>query len=112
MPEGIENNASWMRVRSRIIGFGGAGLLVVAGVGGEIGFGGTVGQLLALVLVSLGLILATALVFYEVGLSEDRARAREEARDREAKKSEAKHPRRPLPRVPLERRRGQRRRLR
>ncbi len=112
MPEAIENNAGRMRLRSRVIGYGGAALLVVAGVAGGIGFGGTLGQMLELVLISLGLILATALVFYEVGLSEDRERAREEARRREAEKPEVKHPRRPLPRLRLERRRGQRRRLR
>jgi hypothetical protein len=40
------------------------------------------GELLALVLISLGLVLATSLVFLEVGLSEDRERAREQRRVR------------------------------
>ena len=97
-----------MRSRSRVIGFGSALLLVIAGVAGGIGFGGTFGQILALALISLGLVLATALVFYEVGLSEDRERAREEARKRE-RDSPPRGKRRP--RLRLGRRRGQRRRL-
>jgi len=84
-------------------------VLVVIGIAGGVGFGGTFGQLLALVLISLGLIQATALVFYEVGLSEDRERAREEEA---ARQRDPKRLRRPLARVRLERRRGQRRRLR
>jgi hypothetical protein len=71
--------------RSRIVGFGSAGLLVVAGIGCAFAFGGTLGQNLAFVLVALGLVLGTCLVFYEVGLTEDRARAREEAARRAAK---------------------------
>ena len=43
---------------------------------------GITGQLLALVLISLGLVLATSLAFFEVGLSEDRALARSRARER------------------------------
>ena len=41
---------------------------------------GLAGQLAGFVLIGLGLILATGLVFLEVGLSEDRERAREERR--------------------------------
>jgi hypothetical protein len=37
------------------------------------------GQAAAVALVSIGLVAATSLVFYEVGLSEDRDRARESA---------------------------------
>jgi len=98
------------------VGFGSAALLVVAGVAGGVAFGGTFGQVLALVLVSLGGVLATALVFYEVGLSEDRERAREESR-RERGRREAE-PLRPQPdegsrhRTRLKRLRGERRRLR
>lgn len=64
-----------MSRRSRISGFGSAAVLVVAGVVGAIVVSGTLGQILALVLIALGLVLATALVFLEVGLSEDRERA-------------------------------------
>jgi hypothetical protein len=97
---------------SRIVGFGSSALLVGFGVAGGIAFRGTFGQILAIVLVSLGLVLATGLVFYEVGLSEDRERAREDARRRQREE-----PReiRNLPRSRrsrLDRRRGARRRLR
>lgn len=71
-----------MSRRSRIVGFGSAGLLVVLGVACAVAFGGTLGQNLAFALVALGLVEGTALVFYEVGLTEDRARARERARSR------------------------------
>jgi hypothetical protein len=63
--------------RSRIVGFGSAGLLVLAGVACAVIFSGTLGQNLAFALVAVGLVLATSLVFYEVGLTEDRERARE-----------------------------------
>jgi membrane protein implicated in regulation of membrane protease activity len=95
-----------MSKRSRVIWFGSAAALVLAGIVAAIGFGGTFGQVLAFVLISLGLVLATALVFFEVGLSEDRERAREEAA-----RGEGERPRRSRPRLRLERRRGRRRRL-
>ncbi|HLY49344.1 MAG TPA: hypothetical protein VKR21_09115 [Solirubrobacteraceae bacterium] len=113
-----------MSRRSRVIGFGSALVLVLVGVVGGVGFGGTFGQVLALILISLGGVLATALVFYEVGLSEDRERAREarlrvpeegEARPAEkgegrpAEKGEGRRVSRG--RGHLDRRRGQRRRL-
>jgi hypothetical protein len=80
-----------MSRRSRIAGFGSAGLLVVLGIACAVIFSGTLGQNLAFVLVALGLVLATSLVFYEVGLTEDRARAREETdrRREEARRREA-----------------------
>jgi hypothetical protein len=62
--------------RSRIFSFGGAGLLVLAGAVCAVFVGGGSGELLALVLIGLGLVLATSLVFLEVGLSEDQERAR------------------------------------
>jgi hypothetical protein len=95
--------------RSRIVGFGSAGLLVLAGIACAFAFSGTLGQNLAFVLVALGLVLATSLVFYEVGLTEDRERAREEAAGRAAKEP------RPLGhagRRRLDRMRGRPRRLR
>ena len=63
-----------MSRRSRIVGFGSAGVLVVAGIACAFAFSGSLGQNLAFVLVALGLVLATSLVFYEVGLTEDRER--------------------------------------
>jgi hypothetical protein len=73
-------------------------MLVLAGIVCAILIGGAVGQLLTLVLVALGLGGTVLLVFYEVGLSEDRERAREAERRAPA------HP--PVPRPRL--RRGQR----
>jgi hypothetical protein len=94
-----------MTRRSRIVGFGSAALLVVAGIGCAFVFSGTLGQNLAFVLVALGLVLATALVFAEVGLTEDHEREREEAArsDEEAarRRDEA---RRGRPRIPARRR--------
>ncbi len=95
-----------MTGRSRIVGFGSAALLVVAGIVCGFAFGGTLGQNLAFVLVALGLVLATSLVFYEVGLTEDRERAREEEKRRRSQPP-ARAARRPLDRM-----RGRPRRLR
>ena len=97
-----------MSRRSRILGFGSAAALVLAGIGGAIAFGGTLGQVLALALIGFGFVLATGLVFLEVGLSEDRERAR--AAGERAATSES--PRRREPTRRLERMRGSRRRLR
>lgn len=67
-----------MSKRSRIRGYGIGGLFVVAGVLVAVFVAGSTGQVLAFVLMALGFVLATSLVFYEVGLSEDRELAREE----------------------------------
>lgn len=68
-----------MSLRGRIMGFGSCGLLVIAGVVCVAVFGGT-GQFVGFLLIGVGLIIATGLVFLEVGFSEDRERAREEHR--------------------------------
>ena len=105
-----------MSRRSRIVGFGSAGVLVVAGIACAFAFSGTLAQNLAFVLVALGLVLATSLVFYEVGLTEDRSRAREEkARRREPEREDAakrEHPPERSTRIRLDRMRGRPRRLR
>lgn len=75
-----------MRRNSRIIGFGGAGLLVVAGIVCAVAFGSTLGAVLAFILISAGLVLATSLVFLEVGLSEDRDREQEAERRQESER--------------------------
>ncbi len=75
-----------MRRTSRIIGFGGAGVLVIAGIVCAVAFGGTLGTVLAFILISAGLVLATSLVFLEVGLSEDRDREREAKRRQESER--------------------------
>jgi hypothetical protein len=94
-----------MTKRSRIRAFGFAALLVLAGAAGAALFSGTLGQVLALVLIGIGLVIATSLVFLEVGLSEDRDRAREE-RGRKAEAAQLR------PRSRLGRMRGRSRRIR
>ena len=69
-----------MSKRSRIVGFGSSGLLVIVGGLCAAVIGGGTGQVLALVLIGIGLVEATSLVFLEIGLSEDRDRARERKR--------------------------------
>ncbi len=94
-----------MSKRSRIAAFGSAGALVIAGVVCALAIDGDVGAIAALILIGLGLVLATSLAFLEVGLSEDRERANErKARPRRL----ARRP----PRPRLDRSRGHRRRLR
>ena len=66
-----------MGFRTRLLAFGSAGALVIAGA---IARGGArlIGQLLTIVLMSLGFGGAVLLVFLEIGRSEDRERARED----------------------------------
>ena len=101
-----------MTRRSRIAGFGSAALLVVAGIVCAVVFSGGLGQNLAFALVALGLILATALVFYEVGLTEDKAREREQRAAEQGKARAEPHPPQPRRRAGLDRLRGRPRRLR
>lgn len=107
-----------MSKRSRILGFGSAAALVVAGIVCAMIVSGGLGQNLAFVLVAIGLVEATSLVFYEVGLTEDRDRARErsaaerERARREEQARSATHPPDRSGRVRLDRMRGRPRRLR
>lgn len=71
-----------MDARNRWIAYGSAGLLVAAGTLCAIFIPGTAGQIATFVLIAFGLGGAVLLVFYEVGLSEDRERATERRRDR------------------------------
>jgi hypothetical protein len=85
-------------VRTRILAFGSAGALVIAGAVCAVAVPDLVGQLLTIVLMSLGLGGAVLLVFLEVGLSEDRERARED-RERtraQVRQSGSAHVRAPL----------------
>ena len=66
--------------RWRFIGFGLAAALVVAGALCALAVGGLTGEVLTIALVGMGLLGAVSLVFLEVGLSEDRERARQEDR--------------------------------
>jgi hypothetical protein len=68
--------------RARILAFSSAGLLVIAGVLCAGLVGGLAGQVLAIALISAGLGGALVLMFLDVGLSEDRQRARDEERRR------------------------------
>ena len=67
--------------RRRILVYGGAAFLTVAGFGCA-ALGGLVAQVVAIALVSAGLGGALLYAFYEVGVSEDRDRAEEERRRR------------------------------
>ncbi len=111
-----------MSPASRIASFGSAGLLVICGAVCAAVVGGELGQILAMVLIGLGLVLATAFVFLEVGLSEDRERAREgrareerareeRAREERARSGHGSPPLRRLRRPNLRRSRDHRRRL-
>jgi heme A synthase len=90
--------------QSRIVGFGAAALMVLAGILAAVFVSDGTGQIVAMVLIGLGLVLATSLVFLEVGLSEDRELAREAKR--------RQRPPRRAARSSLGRMRGRRRRLR
>ena len=71
-----------MSRRARIAAFGSAGLLVGAGILCAAVIGEGTGETLALVLIGLGLVQVTSLVFLEIGLSEDRQRDRAGTPDR------------------------------
>jgi hypothetical protein len=67
-----------MTRRNRVLGFGGCLLvLVIAPILGTL-VGGVTGEAVAIALASLGGIALVSLVFLEIGLSEDRERARSE----------------------------------
>jgi fatty acid desaturase len=87
--------------RSRILAFGSAALLVVAGALCAVLIGGFTGQLLMIGLMLAGFGGALLLVFFEVGLSEDRDREREEELRRRQARQRVDAQRRPrLPRRP------------
>jgi hypothetical protein len=93
-----------MATRSRIVAYGTAGMLVLAGVLCALLVSGVTGQVLTIVLLSLGLGGLVLLVFLEIGLSEERDLAREhDQRQRELGTNEPKRRRRP-PRIRTPRR--------
>ena len=65
-----------MTRRSRTVGYGAAAALVAVGAVCAALISGTIGQVLAMLLIGLGLVLVVSLLFAEVGFSEDRERAR------------------------------------
>jgi hypothetical protein len=66
--------------RPRLLTFGSAAALVVAGAVCAALVGGLTGEVLAIALITLGLGAVVLLVFLEIGLSEERELAREEKR--------------------------------
>jgi hypothetical protein len=87
--------------RPRVLAFGSAAALVVAGSICAVLVGGLAGEVLAIALITLGLGAIVLLMFLEVGLSEERELAREEklrrqaAGDRERRLRPRRRPRRP-----------------
>ncbi len=71
-----------MTPRTRLLAFGFALALVLAGGACAALVGGVTGQVLTIVLVAAGVAGAMLLVFLEVGFSEDRELARDEERRR------------------------------
>jgi hypothetical protein len=68
--------------RMRIVAFGAAAILVLAGTACAVFVGGVTGEVATVVLMSAGLAGALLLVFLEIGLSEERDLAREQERRR------------------------------
>jgi uncharacterized membrane protein len=69
--------------RPRLLAFGSAAALVVAGAICAVVVGGLTGEVLAIALITLGLGAVVLLIFLEVGLSEERDLAREAKRRRQ-----------------------------
>jgi hypothetical protein len=69
--------------RTRILAFGCAAVLVLAGGACAAFAGGIVGEVLTIVLISAGLAGGLLLIFLEIGLEEERDLAREQASRRE-----------------------------
>lgn len=92
-----------MTPRGRIVAFGSAGVLVLAGAVCAALVGGVTGEVLTIVLISAGLGGALLLVFLEIGLGEERDLERErEQRERKQRRLQslrrprlARRPRRP-----------------
>ena len=72
-----------MAPRSRVLAFGSAAALVVAGSICFVVIDGVIGELVAIALVTLGLGAVVLLAFLEVGLSEEQDLARDEQRRRD-----------------------------
>ena len=68
-----------MSRRARILAYGAAAALTFGGVAAAIA-GGLVGQVLAIAGITFGLGAALLLLFYEIGVSEERDRARRQRR--------------------------------
>ena len=84
-----------MTRRQRIRAYGSAVALMLVGVVCGFAVPGLVGDIIRLSLITLGLGAVLLLVFYEIGLSEDKARAREEEERRRRQPEHDEPPRRP-----------------
>jgi hypothetical protein len=83
--------------RTRFLSFGASALLVVISVLVALLVSGITGEAISIALGSLGLIAMVSLAFLEVGLSEDRARARDRNDRRERTPRRPMRPRRRRP---------------
>jgi len=84
-----------MRPRLRILAFGSMAVLVLAGAACAVLVEGVTGEVLAIVLMSLGLGGGLLLAFLEVGLGEERDLARDEERRRRREERAREAGRRP-----------------
>ena len=85
-----------MSGRQRILAYGSAAGLMLIGVICGFAVPGLVGDIIRLSLITLGMGAVLLLVFYEIGLSEDKALAKEEEeRRRRLPRHEESPPRRP-----------------
>ena len=84
-----------MTPRNRLLSFGACVLaLVLAAIAGPL-LGGITGEAVAIALASIGAIGIVSLIFLEVGLSEDRERARERRPPANRRRPAPRRPRRP-----------------
>jgi hypothetical protein len=79
--------------RPRVLAFGSAAALVVAGSICAAVVDGLTGEVLAIALITLGLGVLVLLMFLEVGLSEERELAREEKQRRQGATDRERRPR-------------------
>ncbi|HWK16934.1 MAG TPA: hypothetical protein VNR66_05725 [Solirubrobacteraceae bacterium] len=96
--------------RVRLLAFGAAAILVVGGLACAAFVPGVLGGALATALIGIGLVLATSLVFFEIGLSEDRERELAEENGHDGARGADRGPRHPRPPESPEARRLPRRR--
>jgi hypothetical protein len=90
-----------MTPRARVLAFGSAAALIVVGGISAAVIGGYTGEIVGLTLSTLGLGAVVLLVFLEIGLSEDRDRAKEEAQRPKQATPRDNPPRRRRPRRPI-----------
>lgn len=77
-----------MAFRTRVMAFGSAAALVVAGAICLVAVRGLTGEVIAIALITLGLGAGVLLAFLEVGLSEERELAQEEQRRQQRRDDE------------------------